>query len=275
VGEVDLTKTKEVSGLLKAPGISVCKVSSCLSSEPYLVVEKGISIPEVLGLPFVVGLERVGSPMEEVVLLKLEEVSGLLKEPRLSVCKVSSLSCPLSRTFGGERTSCSGVLGLPSVSGLEDVFSQDEVSRGLREGVFSEVEGIETLLKGSGPMDDISELNPLEHFVSKVLEESLTTFIPSFKEVLSRTPLQIFSKGEPSSSSLSNLNMLIRMRELELGGRKRSFREQKGVVFGGLEKEFSPVKMRSARKLVKEAGTIEVSLCRVWKVQGNLEHINP
>jgi hypothetical protein len=72
---------------------------------------------------------------------------------------------------------------------------QDEVSRGLREGGFSEVGGIITLQKGSGPVDDFCELNPLEHSASKFLDESLTTFIPSCKEGLRRTPLQIFSRG--------------------------------------------------------------------------------
>jgi hypothetical protein len=79
VGEVDLTNTEEDFGLLKAPGLSVYKDSSFLFSDLELVMEKGLSCSEFLGLPFVVGLEGVGSPMGEVVLTKLEEDYGLLK----------------------------------------------------------------------------------------------------------------------------------------------------------------------------------------------------
>jgi hypothetical protein len=45
---------------------------------------------------------------------------------------------------------------------------------------------------------------PIELTISKVVEDTISTFLSSYKEVLRRSPLQIFLWGNTSSSTLSN-----------------------------------------------------------------------
>jgi hypothetical protein len=84
------------------------------------------------------------------------------------------------------------------------------------------------------------------------VEETILNFLPSYREVLTRTQLPIYAGGEL---------ILILVKRM---GRRRGVGVDvlwsgdcgdaliKGAVLGGLETYFSPIKTRSARKLGKE-----------------------
>jgi hypothetical protein len=92
-----------------------------------------------------------------------------------------------------------------------------------------------------------------ETSVQNVIDDSLLTFIPSYKEILNRTPLYRSTWGGGGLPSTSSKDKKSVKKEGEAVCRILCEPSTlKGVVFGGLENDFSPLKMRSARKLGKE-----------------------
>jgi hypothetical protein len=91
--------------------------------------------------------------------------------------------------------------------------------------------------------------------VNLVVEETLPSFIPSYKDVLKCSPLQVFSERE-----LFSCNQKDKSSDVEDGkgvkGSKKGISVKKGVVFGGLDKDFSPIRTRSVRKQVVGGGYI-------------------
>jgi hypothetical protein len=91
------------------------------------------------------------------------------------------------------------------------------------------------------------------------VEESVFCCLPSYRDVLSRTPLQVFDGGVLVTKPIERSGRVESSNKE--GGRGSRIENSliKGVVLGGLEKEFSPLKTRSARKLVKEKEALEVT----------------
>jgi hypothetical protein len=101
-------------------------------------------------------------------------------------------------------------------------------------------------------LDGFGNFELLEQAVNKTVEESLIDLLPSYKEVLNRSPLQIFSGGKTLFGSGSKTKTVSPTASVGGWGIKNELSVKKGSVFGGLEKYFSPIKTRSARKFIKE-----------------------
>ena len=84
------------------------------------------------------------------------------------------------------------------------------------------------------------------------MEEFVISFIPSYRDVLSQTALRVYDGGELLSKPIERFGKKESCRKEGGRGSRVDKSLLKGVVLGGLEKEFSPLKTRSARKLVKE-----------------------
>jgi hypothetical protein len=111
------------------------------------------------------------------------------------------------------------------------------------------------------------------------IDETLINFIPSYRDILTQSPLSIYAGGEPVPKNLENLGK-------GENGRCESDHTSvgevallKGAVRGGLEKYFSPLKTRSARKLGKEkenCATTSVMMIdgpRALRAQKSLERV--
>lgn len=114
-----------------------------------------------------------------------------------------------------------------------------------------------------------------------VIEESITDHIPSYRDVLSRTRLPIFygrdslsptTEKKVKGTSGSSDSLIYEGRVIDI---------KKGAVWGGLEKDFSPLKTKSARRsgVEKENGDSHISLLnagrralRAQKALGNLKY---
>jgi hypothetical protein len=84
------------------------------------------------------------------------------------------------------------------------------------------------------------------------IDDSIINFIPSYRDILNRAPLSIYDGGEPVPKNLAKIGKGETGRcEPAQTLRGEAFL-LKGAVRGGLEKDFSPLKTRSARKLVQE-----------------------
>jgi hypothetical protein len=84
------------------------------------------------------------------------------------------------------------------------------------------------------------------------VEEAIVDHVSSYRGILSITPLPIFDGGELLQNHLekkSKEGIPLKIISHSLGGKDSM---TKGVVHGGLEKDFSPLKTRSARKLGRE-----------------------
>jgi len=93
---------------------------------------------------------------------------------------------------------------------------------------------------------DQKELNVLVE-----IEESLINFILSYRDILTTSPLPIFVGGDSISKTVEKKNKEEYLRGVSVPSSVGEASLLKGVVRGGLEKDFSPLKTRSARKLGK------------------------
>jgi hypothetical protein len=164
-------------------------------------------------------------PVGEKVILKVEVGTGLLKTLGLSFCKETPcLNCD-PEFLSEEGGSCSGVLGLPFD------FELDKLPISLSGKDFTNVEETLPLPKVSGTLADFSEILPLEQSINKVVEDSLSTFIQTYKLVLDY--FYLFTQ-----ISLPKLKVDYSVEGDGVWRKNKEVLEKKEVVFGGLEKEF-------------------------------------
>jgi hypothetical protein len=112
------------------------------------------------------------------------------------------------------------------------------------------------------------------HLLSE-LDVSLFNFIPSYKDVLSRTLLSIYAGGEPVSNKLEKTGKGENDKCDPVHTSVGEAAVLKGAVRGGLEKDFSPLKTRSARRLGIEKENCNCSSSLMMLVLGRLELKNP
>jgi hypothetical protein len=115
--------------------------------------------------------------------------------------------------------------------------------------------------------------------VLREIDDSLANFIPSYKDVLNRSPLPICSGGEPIPSSSIKVPLDEKLKRASMSSSVGVSTDLKGAMFGGLETDFSPLKMRRARKLGKERetntflGTLVIDGIRALRSQKSLERV--
>jgi hypothetical protein len=81
-----------------------------------------------------------------------------------------------------------------------------------------------------------------ELIVLSEIDESLINFIPTYRDILTRSPLSIFAGGEPLPKTLEKKVKDENLRGVSAHSSVGEASLLKGVVHGGLEKYFSPLK---------------------------------
>jgi hypothetical protein len=95
------------------------------------------------------------------------------------------------------------------------------------------------------------------------VEEVIVDDIPSYREILTRTPFLIYDRGEFLKKPMGNMSKEVTpLNSITHRSGGQGFIE-KGVVRGGIEKDFSPLKTRSARRLENKKQIRESIFCTV------------
>jgi hypothetical protein len=88
------------------------------------------------------------------------------------------------------------------------------------------------------------------------MEDVITSLVPSYKDIVQRKPLQVYEGCFVSPSGLTG----VVEQNIDSNDMLSPLTEKKGVVFGGLSKNFSLIKTRISRKKVEmNAGVSRVS----------------
>jgi hypothetical protein len=128
------------------------------------------------------------------------------------------------------------MVGLEGKGATRQKYSQcDGCVRAVEE--FTEVMNTDTI-------EDLIVMSEVRNY--------LLNFIPSYREVLTHSPLPIYAGGEILSNPGENIGKVEGARSTLTSGLGGEDALLKGVVLGGLENDFSSLKTRSARKLGKE-----------------------
>jgi hypothetical protein len=115
---------------------------------------------------------------------------------------------------------------------LEAVKEDTKESKNLDVLEVAVLEEPFSFFKEPGVSVGLGDSVTIEQFVNQIVEDSLTDLIPSYKEVLSQTPIQIFSGGKTLYGSCPKTKPENRLLKLLDGGIKRSYRRRKGLYLG-------------------------------------------